>query len=90
MTCVENNDASWMVRMKVSKFSRFALYSTLWYEKSSKILVQMCDVWRWSSWLYISSVQNEMDIMAPWSAIGGSDKNAQGDSKTILRFRQKQ
>ena len=38
MTCVENNDASWMVRMKVSKFSRFALYSTLWYEKSNKIL----------------------------------------------------
>ena len=31
MICVENNDASWMVRMKVSKFSRFALYSTLWY-----------------------------------------------------------
>ena len=38
MVCAENNDALWMVRMKVSKFSRFALYSTLWYEKSNKIL----------------------------------------------------
>ena len=32
MVCAENNDALWMVRMKVSKFSRFVLYSALWYE----------------------------------------------------------
>ena len=38
MVGIKNNDAPWMVRMKVSKFSRFALYSTLWYEKSNKIL----------------------------------------------------
>lgn len=31
MAWIKNNDASLMVRMKVSKFSRFALYSTLWY-----------------------------------------------------------
>lgn len=31
MDCAENNDAPWMVQMKVSKFSRFALYSTPWY-----------------------------------------------------------
>jgi len=28
-----------------------------------------------------------MGAIEPWSAIGGSDKNAQGDSKTILRLR---
>ncbi|GEM_PF-2091326 len=46
MACAENNGVLWMVRMKLLKFSRFALYSTLWYEKISKILVQMYDVWR--------------------------------------------
>lgn len=34
--------------------------------------------------------KNEMGTIEPRSAMGGSDKNAQGDSKTILRFRQKQ
>ena len=57
MACAENNGVLWMVRMKLLKFSRFALYSTLWYEKISKILVQMYDVRSRDSWLYIGSVQ---------------------------------
>jgi hypothetical protein len=34
--------------------------------------------------------KNEMGAIEPWSAIGGSDKNAQRDNKTILRLWQKQ
>ena len=29
MTYIKNNDASWMAQMEFSKFSHFAIYSTL-------------------------------------------------------------